>query len=93
MAAAAVANGFAPNSVILGRECEGHEGSSVEFGGRAMERVEAAMADPDADVLDAEEVIGCGTWKTTVLARSKKEEVREDQAIARRREANVRGAR
>ena len=77
MAAAPVANGFASNPVFLGCEGKGHKGGGKEVGGRGMQRVKAAMANPETNVLDPEEVVGPRAGMTTVFAGAEKEKIRQ----------------
>ena len=66
-----MANGFAPDSVLLGRKRERGEGSGQQLGKGAEEDVEFARANPQADILEAKQVVGLMAWYTSEFARPK----------------------
>ena len=83
VSAAAVTDGLATDTIFLGGKSEGNKGRGCQkFSCRAVERVETAVTDPDPDILDTKEVVGGGTWSTTIFPRSEQEKVSEQQAIA-----------
>ena len=84
---AAVADGFAADTVFLSGECECDKRCGEQVRVRTAQGVETAMADPETDVVNTKEVVGRRSGCTTVFARAQEEEEGNEQAIAGRGEA------
>jgi hypothetical protein len=69
IAAAGVAHDFPLNSVFLVGECQGHEGSLLEFGSRGGGQGNAMMwSNEELDILESEWVSIVGVRASSVLA-------------------------
>ena len=87
----AVPKCFAAHAILLQREGESDKGGGEEVVRRAMERVEATVTDPDANVLNTEEVICSSNGKATVFARTEEKEIGQEEAVARGENAQIQG--
>ena len=68
VAQAAVANGLPTDAILLGGEGQGGESSDKQFIQRAGEDVQAAAANPQTQVFEAEEIVVDSFGYTHVLA-------------------------
>ena len=71
MARAGMTNGFAADTVLLGRgEGEGCERSSLQIGEGTVSNVEVAATNPQANVLETEEIVGSHLGAAGIFARA-----------------------
>ena len=79
---AGMAQGFASDAVFLIREREGGERGGQNFRRGGGDRVEATLANPEADVLEPEEIVSRQRVRDpSVFARAKEEIERHDKAV------------
>ena len=86
VAAPAMPNSFASNTILLCGERERDEGGCQQFHRQAGHWGQAPVANQDANVLKLEEVVGSSARGNAVLARAEEKKVREE---ARRRQSPV----
>lgn len=83
-AAAVTTKCFTANPILLGCESNGDERRGKEIGDGTCEGIKAPVANPDACILQAEEVVSrCTGQAAVLLARAEKEIIGQEEAIAR----------
>ncbi len=78
-----MANSFAANAVLLGRESEGRKGGGLEIRKGAVRQGKLAAPNPEADVLEAKEIIGNSFGSAGVFTRPQEEVEGKDEAVRR----------
>ncbi len=77
MAAATMPKRFAAHAVLLTRESQRHKRDSEQLRRRAREGVQTTMTNPNAEILNAKEIVDSGTRRATILAGLHEEKERE----------------
>ena len=91
MARAGVTNGFAADTVLLGREGEGCERSSLQIREGAVSNVEVAATNPQANVLETEEIVGSRLGAAGIFARALKKIKGNSETVGGGQQGDKRG--